>query len=82
MSSPETSPTRSFRGSPSRRATASTASAQPRGLTPPAFEVTRTPRSTMSGRIRSMSGTKSRAYPADGSRDFCFCMMDIVTSAR
>jgi hypothetical protein len=37
---------------------------------------------TISGRIRSISGTKSRAYPARASRDFCFCMMDMVTSAR
>ena len=82
MSSPETSPTRSLRGSPSLRADARTASAHPRGFTPPALEVTRMPRSTTSGRIRSISGTKSRAYPAFGSRDFCFCMMDMVTSAR
>jgi len=61
MSSPVTSATRSFPASPSRRAASNTASAQPRGFTPPAFEVTRMPLATSSGRIRSMSGTKSRA---------------------
>jgi len=32
--------------------------------------------------MRSICGMKSFAYPSDGSRDFCFCKMDIVTSAR
>ncbi len=34
------------------------------------------------GRICFISGTKSFAYPAAGSRARCFCMIDIVTSAR
>lgn len=34
------------------------------------------------GRMRSIRATKSVANPAFGFRDFCFCMMDMVTSAR
>ena len=81
-SSPVTTPIRSLPPSFSRRATSATAWAQARGFTPPALAVTLMPRSTMIGRMRSINGTKSLAYPSDGSRDFCFCRMDMVTSAR
>jgi hypothetical protein len=46
---------------PRLRATSSTASAQALGFTPPAFAITRTPRSTTAGSTLSMAPTKSRA---------------------
>ena len=60
------------RASPSLRATSSTASAQPRGFTPPALEVTRMPRSTMSGQdplhqrheVARVAGARDRATSA------------------
>ena len=56
--------------------------AQATGFTPPAFAMTFTPRFTMPGSTLSIAPMKSRAYPICGSRSFCFCRMDIVTSAR
>ena len=82
MSSPVTTPSLSLPLRPSFRAASATASAQPCGFTPPALVVTRIPRSTTRGRMRCINGTTSRAYPRLGSRAFCFCRMDIVTSAR
>ncbi len=46
---------------PSRRPTSAMASAQASGFTPPAFVVTRIPLETTDGRMRSISGTTSRA---------------------
>ena len=56
-----TTPTFSLPAEPSFRADSSTASAQARGFTPPAFDVTLIPRRTMSGSMRSIAPTKSRA---------------------
>ena len=77
-----TTPTLSFPAAPPRSATASAASAQARGFTPPALAMTFTPRPTTAGRTLSMAPRKSRAYPIFGSRSFCFWRIDIVTSAR
>jgi len=52
------------------------------GRTPPPLVMTRIPFSTITGRISFISGTRSLAYPRAGFFNFCFCMMDMVTSAR
>ena len=82
MSSPLIIATRARPPRPTLRASSNTASRQPAGFTPPALAMTRMPRSTTAGRMSPISGTKSRAYPACGLRLRCFCMIDMVTSAR
>ena len=82
MSSPVTTAIRTLPARPRSRAAAKTASAHAIGFTPPAFATTRIPRLTISGSSRAIKGTKSLAYPRHGSRERCFCMMDMVTSAR
>ena len=82
MSSPVTTPMRALPPSPALAASSSTASRHPAGLTPPALAITWMSRSTTAGRISPTSGTKSRAYPSEAFRARCFCMIDIVTSAR
>ena len=81
-SSPVTTPIRARPPTPARRPASATARAHSTGFTPPALVTTPIPRSAHATKIRSIKGTKSRAYPAFGSRDLCFCMIDIVTSAR
>ena len=81
-SSPPTTPTLARPLTPARRPASATARAHSAGFTPPALLTTLMPRRAQAGKIRAISGTKSRAYPAAGFRERCFCMIDMVTSAR
>ena len=63
-------------------AAAITARRQAAGFTPPAFVTTRTFFWISRSSVCSICAMKSRANPISGARARCFCMIDIVISAR